>query len=909
MITWVVLFGILYLLLLFVIAGRAEKLRKDNKWIRHPWVHTFAMAVFCTTWTYYGGVGRATENGLDFLTIYIGPTIMLAVSFGMVQKIFKISKQLHIASLADFISVRFGKNSTLGVLVTIGSIMGLVPYIALQLKAIVSSLEVFNHIDLLEKSGSTTDLNIIALVTTIVLAAFSILYGARKLDTSEKHPGLMAVIAFESIFKLLVLLAVGIFIVFGVFDGLGDMMQKVSFKQNIEHLFTIKSSSSYITWMTMLALASFAIILLPRQFHINFVENDKVSNLKHSVWSFPTYLILMNIVILPIALCGMYMFNGTAVSPDTYVLAIPLKLESYGLAILTWLGGLSAATGMIIMETIALSIMVSNNIVIPLFLTSYTVRKNEPQSNLKRILLIRRMSIVAILLASLMFYLFIAPKTSLVSIGLISFGAVANFAPALIAGLYFKNANKNGVIAGLCIGFGVWMFTSLVPQLAGTFLIPEHIVTDGLFGWNLLRPTALFGLEILEPLAHSLFWSLGCNVLVLVMVSMFTKRTLQESFFSELYVDNSKYDNDLNIKGAWKGSAQLRDLYQVLGDFIGLKKAESLINKYAEKNEIDLGANEPAHNKLVAFTERLLSGIIGATAARSLIKRATVEEEISYREMYAIIQDNQKVRASNKELTKKSAELQKASAALKRANDELSKADQVKNEFLYTVTHELKTPLTSIIALSEIVMDNEDLDPEQKAMYLESVVKEANRLSHLINQVLRIEKFEAGKQRLSLSQVDLRDLIKETAMSVEGTLQTRSLQLDMQLTNAMMLVSCDSDMVKQVLVNLLGNAMKYAKAKVSIHTHFTADEWQIWVSDDGKGIEESEKELIFDKFFQAQNQSLRKPEGSGLGLAISKKIIDLHGGKIWADTSYAIGAHIAFSLPAHFEDLNHNHEL
>lgn len=900
MITWVVISGLLYLFLLFFIAYRAERSKKDNKWIRHPWLHTFALAVYCTTWTYYGGVGRAAVNGIDFLAIYIGPTIMLALCYGMMQKIFKISKQLHIASIADFISVRFGKSSALGALVTVCCIFGLVPYIALQLKAIVSSLEVFNHVDLIENIKPEADLSAIALVTTIVLGIFSVLYGARKLDTSEKHPGLMAVIAFESVFKLMVLLAVGVFIVFVAFDGFGDMLQNVGASQDMANSLTISGSSGYIDWMTMLCLAGFAIVLLPRQFHINFVENDSKANLKHATWSFPTYLILMNLVVLPIAFCGMYLFKGTEVLPDTYVLAIPIKLRSYGLAVLTWLGGLSAATGMIIMETIALSIMVSNNIVIPLFLTSYSVRRSEQQNNMKRILLIRRSSIIAILSLSLIFYLFFAPKTSLISIGLLSFGAVANLAPALFSGLYFKSAQKSGVIIGLCIGFAVWIYTALLPQIAGTSLVPLRILEEGPWGLSLLRPNGLLGLTVLPPLAHSLFWSLGSNILALVLGSMFARKNSQGSYFAELYVENEKYDNDLSISLAWKGKAQLKDLYSVLGSFIGIQKAELIINKYAERNGIVTDPNIPAHNRLVVFTERLLGGVVGATAARSLIKRSTLEEEISYREMYAIIQDNQKVRASNKELMKKSAELQKASAALQKANEELNRADQVKNEFLYTVTHELKTPLTSIIALSEIVLDNPELDDSTKEMYLRSSINEANRLAHLINQVLRIEKFEAGKQRLNIDLVDLSDLIRDTAVVFEGALRSRSVKLELQVTHATMLVSCDSDLIKQVLVNLVGNALKYAKTHIRIHTHFIDDEWQVWVSDDGKGIEKGEEELIFDKFFQAQDQSLRKPEGSGLGLAISKKIIDLHGGRIWADTSYLTGAHIAFSLSAHF---------
>ncbi len=906
MITWVVLSGVLYMLLLFWIANRAEKI-KNHKLLKHPMLHMLALAVYCTTWTYYGGIGRVTTNGIDFLSIYLGPTIMLGLCFGVMQKIFKISKQLHITSIADFISVRYGKNATLGVLITVCSVFGIVPYIALQLKAIVTSLEVFNHVELLDQSASATDYSVIAISTTIVLAIFSILYGARKLDTSEKHQGLIAVIAFESLFKLIVFLCVGVFIVFFVFDGFADITEKLSSKQDIKHLFTLSQDGGYTSWFTMICLSCFAIILLPRQFHVNFVENDSLNNIKQSTWSLPLYFIIINFLVLPIALGGMYLFHNTNVSPDNYLIAIPLYFKANGLAIFTWLGGLSAATGMIIVETIALSIMISNSIVIPLFLTTYRVRYDEPRSNINQILTIRRLSILGVLFLALVFYLIIAQSSSLVSIGLISFGAVANFAPGLFAGLFFKHSNSKGIIAGLSVGFVVWMFTSLLPHGVSSQIVSKELVENGLFGISFLKPNALFGLSALDPLSHSLFWTLGLNVLTTIIFSMFTKKTSQESYYAEVYVDNQNFDSSINYQAAWKGNAKLEDLYYVLGNFIGMAKAQSLINKYAEKKNMNLSQGNTVPNELVAFTERLLGGVVGTIAARSIIKRSTDEEEISFKEMYAIIKENQKVKASNIELRKKSIALQKAGEALHKANQELNKADQQKNEFLYTVTHEIKTPLTSIIALSEIVNDNPDLDDEEKGKYLQSVISEANRLSHLINQVLKLEKYEAGKQRLNIKQVDLSKLITSTAETFEGIIKNKSLLLDLHLTNAMMLVSCDAELIKQVLVNLLGNAIKYAQSQITIHTHFTEDEWQVWVSDDGKGISESEKHLIFDKFFQAQNQNLKKPEGSGLGLAISKKILDLHNGKIWADTSYAKGAHIVFSLPIHAEQ-NQNNE-
>lgn len=896
MITWVVLCGLLYLILLFFIANRVERTSKNKQWVKGPWIHTLSLATYCSAWTYYGAVGRASEFGLDFLAIYIGPTIMLALSYGMNQKIFKISKQLNIASIADFISVRFGKSASLGALVTFCCIVGLVPYIALQIKAIVASLEVFNFFSN-QGDGYPVNFTIVAIGTTIVIAIFSILYGARRIDPFEKHPGLMSVIAFESLFKLIVLLGVGVFIVFTVFGDFSRLFNFFETKPILTQLAVEGESGNYLEWMTMMCLAGFAVVFLPRQFHINFVEGDSPENLKHSTWSFPAYLFVLSLVILPMAACGLYLFGAFEAAPETYVLAIPLSMKSQALAIFTWLGGLSAASGMIIMETIALSIMVSNNIVIPLFLSSYQASNKEGNRNFSNILLIRRLSIIGILIASFIFYVFIVNNTSLVTIGLISFGAVANFAPALIAGLYFKDVKKEGVITGLILGFSMWAFTSLVPQLSESMMITEAIMQNGLFGWKFLHPHALFGLSVLPPLAHSLFWSLGINILAMLVVSIFVKKKAQESYFAEFYVENHKYASDSNNIGAWKGKAHLEDLYSVLGSFIGEEKSQKLIKKFAEKNDIKMDNIAFAPSKIVAFTERILSGVVGSSAARSLIKRTTFEEEISYQEMYAIIQDSQKVRASYTELKKKSAELTKAKAALQAANDELNKADVLKNEFLYTVTHELKTPLTSIIALSEIVLDNPDLDKETRHLYLQSSINEANRLANLINQVLRIEKFEAGKEKINLSEVDLNGVIVEIVTVYKASLQSKNIQVELNFEKENTLLFCDVEMIKQVLVNLIGNAQKYAKCIVSIRSRVLASEIQVWVEDDGKGIDPTESELIFDKFFQAKNQSLRKPEGSGLGLAISKKIIDLHKGRIWVDTNYEVGAHIAFSLP------------
>lgn len=896
MLILVTVFGFLYLLLLFFIANQAERY-KNKQWLQHPLMHTLCMAVFCTTWTYYGSIGRAATNGIDFLAIYLGPTMMMLLGYGLQRKIFNISKGLHINSLADLISVRFGKNFTLGALVTICSIIALVPYIGLQLKAIVSSLEVFIHAD--EGSAPLSDniFTIIAIITTAVLCVFSLLYGARKLDANENHPGLLAVIAFESLFKLIIFIIIGSVITFGFNDGLGDILERIAVQQPVSQLFTLHESSSYGLWVAMMVLAAFAFILLPRQFHINFIENKKFYNIKFGTWAFPLYLLLINLFILPIAYCGMYLFDQGSWQADMFVLTIPLHFKQYGLAVLSWLGGLSAATGMIIIETIALSIMVSNNIVTPLFYATNNVRKGIQHNHQSQILNIRRLSIVAILTIALVYYLFLGQHNSLVSIGLVSFGALVNFAPTLLFSLYWKQITSLGAIIGILSGFIVWFFTAVIPQAVQNGFIHDAIMHEGLFGIHFLKPHALFGVTMLEPISHSLFWSLLFNVLSIIIVSLSTQRTRFEVYYAELYVDNDRFDKGMSYEVAWKGHAKLADLYKLLGNFIGNVKARKLIQEYADSQQISTNLQQPAHTKLVVYTERVLGGVIGAAAARMLMKRSTDEEEISYKEMYQIIKENQLVKANNKLLKQQSTELQEKTKLLKEANQRLRTADEQKNEFLYTVTHELKTPLTSIIALSEIVHDHPDLEEEKRSLYLSSVIKEANRLSHLISQVLKLEKFEAGQLRLNIKQVDLGDLIKNTTATFKGTLQAKNIELELQLTNAMILVSCDEDMITQVLVNLVGNAVKFAQHKITIRTFEAPDYWEIWVSDDGKGIPASDHAMIFDKFFQAKNQDIKKPEGSGLGLAICKKIIDLHNGSIRVDQSHSSGAHLVFTLP------------
>jgi signal transduction histidine kinase len=349
----------------------------------------------------------------------------------------------------------------------------------------------------------------------------------------------------------------------------------------------------------------------------------------------------------------------------------------------------------------------------------------------------------------------------------------------------------------------------------------------------------------------------------------------------------------------WRGTAYVPELIALLANFLGEEKADRVIKGFASRNKIALD-NRKADARIVAFAERVLSGVIGSASARIMVSSITKEEELSIDEVFRILRESQHILELNKELRKKSTELTKATEQLTKVNEQLRDMDEVKDEFLYTVTHELRTPLTSIRALSEIVHDNPDMSEEQRAHYLATVIRETERLSHLITQVLNLERYESGRQKLHLDSIDINSLVHEVLESFDHSIKERRIKLSLHLPDSMVLIRCDRDLVRQVLVNLISNAMKFVEdqtGELGISIRPDDTEAMITVSDNGKGIARELQELIFDKFFQARNQTLKKPEGSGLGLAICRKIVEMHGGKIWVDSEPGKGSRFIFTLP------------
>ncbi len=885
--TLIIICGVGYLLLLFAIASYAQKtINTSRNLVNHPFIYALSMGVYCTAWTYYGSVGRAANSGIDFITIYLGPTIMAVMFWPVLRKILTISKSLRITSIADFISTRYGKNFSIGMVVTLFCVFGVIPYIALQIKAITSSIAVLQ-----QQSPNSLSTLYIAIFTTVILFVFTILYGARSVDAAEKHPGLMTVMAFESLVKLLAFLVIGIYITYILFDGMGDIFSRIAASEN-KHLLTLKESSGYSGWTSMTLLSMLAIVFLPRQFQVSIVENVQEQHLKMATWLFPLYLILINIFVLPIAMGGLLLQGNTA-NADYYVLSIPLMKNQDWLAMTTWIGGLSAATGMIIIETIALSIMISNHLVIPLLLRSQQNQNWKQVSLQSNILTIRRLSIGAVLLLALLYYLNLGKGESLVSIGLISFCAVAQFAPALMGGIYWKEGNKRGAISGIIIGFVIWFFTLVVPGM----------VNNGFLGSQWLFAQKLLAIDQFDSISNSVFWSLLLNIAAYVFISLYTKQEAQEQYQAEIFTNIDKHGAIQENGLEWKGTAQMQDIRNLLKSFVGAERAETLLTAYAKRHKINLQEKLVADARIVGFTERILGGVVGVASARILVQTVAKEEDISIEEVLTILNENQQMVEINKELRKKSLELSKATQQLQNMNTQLMNIDEQKNEFLYTVTHELRTPLTSIRALSEILFDNPDLEPEQQQQYLEAIIKETVRLSNLITQVLNLENFEAGRRKLITTPINAGKLLDDMSATLSGIIQSKSLAFTIHLPQRPTMIEADADLIHQVFMNLLGNAIKFAEKTIDISIKKGNSEFVIEITDDGKGIDSGMEELIFDKFFQAKNQTLKKPEGTGLGLAISKKIIELHGGKIWVNKGFTKGAQFVFTLPYEQESI------
>jgi Na+/proline symporter/signal transduction histidine kinase len=891
-----------YLLLLFAVAYWGDaRAAGGRSVIGNAWVYGLSMAVYCTAWTYFGSVGRAANSGVWFLPIYLGPMLAMLLAWMVVRKMIRIAKTYRITSIADFIASRYGKSPVLAGLVTLITVVGIVPYIALQLKAIASGYAV-----LTSPLGQPTVQSVdwwsdSTLYVALALAGFTMVFGARHLDGTERHEGMVAAIAFESVVKLLAFLAVGLFVSFGLFASPAALFEQAYAVPSLRELLQFGQGQpfAHAQWLGLTLLAMLSVIFLPRQFQVMVVENVDEQHLKRAVWVFPLYLFLINLFVLPIAIGGLLHFGAGRMDPETFILSLPLSAGHSGLALAAFVGGLSAATGMVIVEAIAVSTMVCNDLVMPLLLRMRRFGARASGDLTGLLLGIRRLAILAVLLLGYLYFHLAGEAYALVSIGLISFAAVAQFAPAMLGGMYWRGGTRRGALAGLLAGFGFWAYMLMLPSLAKSGWLPDAFLHEGLFGWALLKPEAFLGLTGLDGLTHALFWSMLANVGVYVGVSLWRAPSAAETSQALLFVDVFKRTEQAHPV-FWQGKAQVSALLPLVGRFLGTLTARRLFLDYARRQGVDRIEAIPADARLVQFVETQLAGAIGSASARVMVASVVEEEALDLDDVMRILDEASQLRAYSHALEDKSRSLERATQELREANEKLKSLDRMKDDFMSSVTHELRTPLTSIRALTELMRDDADMEAAQRQQFLDIVVGETERLSRLVNQVLDLAKIESGHAEWHTTAVDLRDIVLQAVSTMQETYRERGVKLVLNAPEVVRPVFADADRLTQVVLNLLSNAVKYApgeRGTVTVLLQESAGELMVEVRDNGPGIPPEQQAIVFEKFRQVEGDEHYRPGGTGLGLPISRQIVEHFGGRMWMHSVPGQGACFAFSLP------------
>jgi signal transduction histidine kinase len=871
------------------------------------------MGVYCTAWTYFGSIGRAASSGVWFLPIYLGPTLAMVLAGMVLRKMIRIARTYRITSIADFIASRHGKSRLIAALVTLIAVVGIVPYMALQLKAVASGYALLSA----QPASHGPWWSDSTLYIALALAGFTVLFGTRHLDTTERHEGMVAAIALESVVKLIAFLAVGLFVTWGLFSGPGELFARARAQPEMARMLGAGASFAYEQWFALTLLSMLSVIFLPRQFQIMVVENVDERHVKRAAWAFPLYMLLINLFVLPIALGGLLYFGpGAATNPETFVLSLPLAQGQQALALLAFVGGLSAATGMVIVESIAVATMVCNDLVMPLLLrtrrfgagTSLDVRfgaretqQPHPASaagDLTGLLLgIRRAAIVGLLLLGYLYFRLAGEAYALVSIGLISFAAVAQFAPAMLGGMYWKGGTRAGALAGLGTGFALWVYTLMLPSIAKSGWLAVDFVQAGPWGIAWLKPEQLFGLARLDGLTHSLFWSLLANAGLYVAVSLWRTPGGREASQALLFVDVFRRAPHAAAHASlepvfWRGRARVADLLQLAGRFLGRESAERLFADYAQRAGVAGIEQIAADARLVQFVETQLAGAIGSASARVMVASVVEEESLELDDVMRILDEASQLRAHSRELEKLTAELRSA-------NEQLKSLDKLKDDFMSSVTHELRTPLTSIRALAELMVDDPDMDAAQRAQFTGIIVGETERLSRLVNQVLDMAKIESGHAQWHNSDVDLRALVSQAVQTTSEMFRERGAAVHLDLPAQLPLLRADPDRLTQVMMNLLSNAAKFVPQEHGrVDVRLRADDGgvSVEVQDNGPGVAPEQQQLVFEKFRQGGDAASR-PQGTGLGLPISRQIIEHFGGRMWLESAPGQGACFGFSLP------------
>ena len=863
------LISVLYVAVLFAVAFWADKRAERGRggWLRSPFVYTLSLSIYCTAWTFYGAVGNATRSGLEFATIYLGPTLVMVGWWILLRRLVRIGKTQRITSIADLISSRYGKSNLLGVLVTLLAVAGTTPYIALQLQSVSLSFAVF----LDGAQSGLDDVAAVALWVAIGLAVFTILFGTRNLDVEERHHGIVMAIAVEAVVKLCALIAVGIFVVFYVGSGPADMMARIEASEI--DVWALQPDR----WMTLIFLSGAAFICLPRMFQVMVVENEDERHLSTASWAFPLYLFLISLFVIPIAVVGLSVMPEGS-NPDLFVLTLPLAFDQNALATLAFLGGFSSATSMVIVASIALATMVSNHIVMPIWLSTQSPGATVSGDVRNVVILARRASIVAIMALGFLYFRLSGGGAALASIGLVAFVGVSQVLPALLGGIFWRGATRVGAAAGVVVGFALWVWTSFLPSFGEGAVLSVATFQEGPFGIGLLRPNALFGIEGLDPLVHSVVWSMSLNTLAFAVFSLLSFPSPLERLQGATFVNIFRFSD--RASGWAGGAAEAEDLLMMAQRIVGPGVAQRVFESEATRQ----GKQGYLPDVTPDFMERLereLAGSVGAATAHAMIAQITGGASVTVEDLIRVADEAQQILEYSNQLELKSAEQDRTARQLREANEKLLALSVQKDGFLSQISHELRTPMTSIRSFSEILMTDTSMSDADRLRYSGIINDETKRLTRLLDDLLDLSVLENGQVTLNVVDATLNDVLDRAVAAMEVSTGRGQLEIERNIEDEDIKLRTDGDRLAQVFINLIANALKYCEnpqPKLWIKVGSSGGRTVVDFVDNGNGIPSDAQKVIFEKFARVSDN--HAAGGAGLGLAICREVMTRLGGSI-----------------------------
>jgi len=650
-----------YVTTLFLVAWWGDRRTVDGPLVSpKSWVaavsYCLTLAVYNTSWSFYGSVGRAATTGLDFATIYIGPTLVLLFGQRFLAKAIAIAKAQNVTSISDFIAARYGKSQSLAAFVTLASLFGVLPYIALQLKAVGKS---FDYLTLQPEQLGGETLHFwqdSAFGVAASMALFAIVFGVRHVHASEHHRGLMLAIAFESMVKLLAFLVVALFVLFGLSGWPDGLLSQIHSDPQLGKILTFEPAQP--VWPSTILISMIAFVCLPQAFHVAIVENERPEHTRTAAWLYPAYLLTFSVLILPIAAAGIARF-GLTIDPDTYVISLPIAANAKAISLIAFVGGLSAATGMVIMTAVALSTMLCNDVIMPLLLRwRFLGRRAASWSVSSTLVTVRRISVVGVLLLAYLMHRLVNQSYPLTVIGLLSFVAVAQLGPAFVGGLFWSRANKAGASVGITVGFLIWVYTLLLPAAAPLWPAIDEIVRDGLWQLSWLRPHALFGVEGLDPISHATLWSLSGNVACFLLFSLFGRQSTVERNQASVFTRGATQEAVPQLSS--RVVVRLDDLRALAMRFVGAERGAAAFDRYLAARRSGAGPRLDQSGLVdldsIRFTENLLAGAIGAPSARVVIAASLEGHSLSRRAAMAMLDEASEALRFNRSLLQSTLE-------------------------------------------------------------------------------------------------------------------------------------------------------------------------------------------------------------------------------------------------------------